>query len=291
MNTFCYYVTIVFDPLHHFWESSRTQKTVAAVIVFIFLTAMTTIEMNRLSILPLPPGVYVPTNLFQAVNVAFTLVLFLELMSLVFVLPCSVSRSVGKQFEIMALILLRGAFKELGHLDATLLHDGSLDVVLRICADCIGALLVFVLLGFYYKAQRNQQVLTDAVDRYHFVSLKKFVALILLVTFIGIGVHDLWLFHTGKAVSDFFEKLYNVLIFSDILLVLISQRYVPTFHAIFRNSGYAVSTLIMRLSFTAPVYVEVALGIGAAAFSLGVTLAYNAFFDTFAKHSGLPKKR
>ena len=35
----------------------------------------------------------------------------------------------------------------------------------------------------------------------------------------------------------FFETIYTVLIFADIALVLISQRYMPSFHAVFRNSG------------------------------------------------------
>ena len=56
--------------------------------------------------------------------------------------------------------------------------------------------------------------------------------------------------HTGEDMR-FFETIYTVLIFADIALVLISQRYMPSFHAVFRNSGFVIGTLMMRLALSA----------------------------------------
>ena len=64
---------------------------------------------------------------------------------------------------------------------------------------------------------------------------------------------------------------------ADILIVLFSVRYSSTYRVVFRNSGLAVSTVLLRLALSAPVPVNAALGVAAALFATGLTLAYNAF--------------
>ncbi|SDA88909.1 hypothetical protein SAMN03080617_03124 [Algoriphagus alkaliphilus] len=54
-------------------------------------------------------------NIFFSIELAFNVLLIFEAMSLIFLFPDSVADSVGKQFEIISLILLRDAFKEFGH--------------------------------------------------------------------------------------------------------------------------------------------------------------------------------
>ena len=71
------------------------------------------IETNRRGFLP--PGIaeHVPDKHFDAILWAFTLLLLAEVISLIFALAQSVATAVGKQLEIMSLILLRQSFKEL----------------------------------------------------------------------------------------------------------------------------------------------------------------------------------
>jgi hypothetical protein len=73
-----------------------------------------------------------------------------------------------------------------------------------------------------------------------------------------------------------------VLIFTDILVVLVSLRYSSEYRVVFRYSGFAAATVLIRLALTAPPYVNAALGFGAALFALGLTLAYNAFSPVLA---------
>lgn len=61
----------------------------------------------------LPQGMQ--TNIFFTIELAFNVLLIFKAMSLIFLFPNSVADSVGKQFEIISLILLRDAFKEFGH--------------------------------------------------------------------------------------------------------------------------------------------------------------------------------
>ncbi len=270
-------VTYLYDPLHDLWECERTQKRIAGLLILAYLLGILGIELNRRGLLPPEFAAITPHNHFHAVSLAFTFVLTLEVVSLIFTLPCSVSKSVGKQLEILSLILLRNSFKELSSLPEPVVLSQGTDVVLRIMSDAGGALCIFVALGFYYRLQRHAPVHKDKLDRYGFVATKKAVSLLLLLLFAAIGLSSLWGAANGGKSPDFFATFYTLLIFSDILIVLISQRYQPAFHAVFRNSGYALSTLLMRLSLSAPRFLDAAIGVAAAIFAVALTLAFNAF--------------
>lgn len=270
--------TNVFDYLHSFVERDSTHRGITGGLVAVFLVGLLGIELQRRGLMPEPLASITPDNHFYAVNLAFTLLLALEVISLIFVLPCSVSKALGKQFEILALILLRDAFKELIHFPEPVQLEGRFDSLFNIAADGVGALLIFTILGFYYRMQRHRGEIMTPHDRYAFVAAKKLVALALLVLFAGLAVWDVTLYFTGEPHFDFFASFYTVLIFSDILLVLISQQYLPAFHAVLRNSGYAVATLLLRLSLTAPPIINAAIGVGACLFALCLTYAYDNLY-------------
>ncbi len=63
--------------------------------------------------------------------------------------------------------------------------------MLHILSDGFGALLVFALLGYYYRIQaRASEENMRPVDLYSFVAAKKGIALILLVVFCIMGVNS-----------------------------------------------------------------------------------------------------
>ncbi len=75
----------------------------------------------------------------------------------------------------------------------------------------------------------------------------------------------------------FFEPFYTLLIFADILVVLLSLRYSATYQVVFRNSGLAVATVLLRAALSAPPYLNAALGLAAALLALTLAAAYRAF--------------
>lgn len=274
--------TYLFDPLHHWWESDTVQRKVAGMLVLFFIGAMATIEMNRQGVLPAPLAEITPTSHYMAINLAFTLVLILEVISLIFTLPCSISKAVGKQFEILALIMLRSSFKELVNFPEPIQVTGQEAALLHIISDGTAALIIFALLGIYMRLRRETDEETKGLVLFKFVAAKKIVALLLLATFFGMGILNTCLFFNGHHEFDFFQAFYTVLIFSDILLVLIAQRYLPAFNAVFRNSGFALATLFIRLALTAPPYYNAAIGVGAALFAVLLALVHNYFFSSKA---------
>lgn len=275
MNFIYERITYIFDPLHHFWEHEKIHKKISIALVVFFLIALFLIQFNRMGLIPGVWATFIPSNHFYAVQYAFTVVLILEVISLIFTLPCSFSKSVGKQFEILALILMRNAFKELAEFPEPVVFVGNEEAILRILSDGFGALLIFALLGLYYYAQSQSKTGDDGVyknDIFMFVAAKKGIALILLGFFILMGANSAFLTITGQEHTDFLHDFYTVLILADILVVLISQCYHPSFFWIFRNSGYALSTLLIRLALAAPPYYNVLMGVAAAAFAILLTM-------------------
>ncbi len=151
----------------------------------------------------------------------------------------------------------------------------------RMLADGFGALVVFVLLGFYYAAQRHLPFSLDPGETRRFVAMKKALALVLVAVFTA---------NAGRALlsesPEFFESFYTVLVFADVLIVLLSLRYSPSYAVVFRNSGLAVATVLLRLALSAPAFANAALGVAAAAFALGLTLAYHRVAPVLGREEG-----
>ena len=276
----------LYDRLHHFWEGTATQRRLAFGLLWIYLLTLAAVELQRKGLFPawLPQP---PTSHFWSIELAFTLILVMELLSLIFVLPDSLSRSMGKQFEILTLILLRNAFKELPKFGEPVdIGMGNLFQIGEIAASAGAALLVFLCLGIYRHLQQGRNYIRDESRREGYVLSKKLVALILFGIFAGIGVEHVLAFLEGRPApggSGFFETIYTVLIFADIAMVLIAQRYMPSYFAVFRNSGFVIGTLLMRLALSAPPYLCAGLAVFAALYVLALTWGIERFSATFAQ--------
>jgi hypothetical protein len=262
----------LFDRLQGLWEGRAMRRAVAAALVVAFVVALAAIEAGRRGLLPQGLARHLPANHLGAVGLAFYLLLGYEVVGLVFGIAQSVGNAAGKQFEIFSLILLRHSFEEFGHLGEPVVFADSTGAVLRMLSNGFGALLVFVVLGLYYREQRHRPLSADLRDTKSFIASKKVVALVLLAIFALLA---------GRALvredSEFFESFYTVLVLADVLVVLLSLRYSASYGVVFRNSGLAVATVLLRMGLAAPPYFNVALGIASAVFALGLTVAFNWF--------------
>lgn len=273
------------DRLEHWWEQVVMKRAAGIVLVMTYLVALLVIELNRNGILPAPLAAIIPTNHFYAVEVAFTLLLFTEVVSLIFGLTRSFSRSIGIQLEILSLILLRDTFKQFTTFPEPLEWSKVEPSMIPMMADAIGALSIFVILGFYYRIQQQRRNITETErEQEQFVRVKKLIALGLIVTFAAIGLEDLSRWITGRETYPFFETFYTVLIFTDVLMVLVSLHYSNNFAVVFRNFGYAVVTVFIRLALIAPTVLSVLIGIGTALFALSIAYTYKRSGQEIMKH-------
>ncbi len=266
----------LFDRLENGWENRRTVRSVGNVLIVVFLLELLLIFARRYGVLPdflLP---YVPTdNPFHAVNLAFTMLLVFEVIELVFSMARSVAASVGKQFEILSLILLRASFKEFAYFDLPIDWHHINQPLFHILSDSVAALLIFLLLVLYRRMLIHKPISRDVEDQGRFVMAKKILALSMLLFYTATGLYVLYRWVASADAPPFFETFYTVLIFADFLLIFISLRYSASYDILFRNSGFALSTVVIRIALTAPPYWSAGLGVGAMVFTLGVTVAYH----------------
>ena len=75
----------------------------------------------------------------------------------------------------------------------------------------------------------------------------------------------------------FFDEFFTVLILVDVILLLISFFYTDKFHKIIRNSGFVVSTILLRMYFGATGLTSTVLIVGATLFGLVIILIHNKY--------------
>lgn len=269
--------TAAFDRLEALFYGARTRRVVSAGLVAAFVGALVVIELARRGLLGRGLAAALPRSHFHAVELAFYLLLSWEVAGLVFAIAQSVSNAAGKQFEILSLILLRRSFEAFAGLDEPLRWDQMRSAIGTVLSDAAGGLLMFVALGFYYALQQHRPLSRDQGDRRSFVDAKKVIALVLLAVLVAMALRSLWGLAVRLEAHPFFEDFYTVLIFADVLVVLISLRYSASYHVVFRNSGLAVATLLLRVALSSPPPWSGALGVAAVLLGVALTLAYNRF--------------
>lgn len=269
-----------FDALQAQWERRATRQSLATALIGSFVLSLLATELSRLGGLPGGLGGVVPGNHFYAIDVAFTLFLVFTLVGLVFGLATSVSEAAGRQLEVLSLILIRQSFQELAGFEEepiewSLGQPEAVEAVQLIVVDGAGALAIFAIVGWFYYLQVDRPVAGATSDQRGFAIAKKAVCLLLLVAFALAGTYATYVFLADGTVYPFFPTIFTILIFSDVLIVFIALRYSTQYHVVFRNAGFAVATVLIRLALAGPRYYDVLIGVGAALFAALVVLAYN----------------
>lgn len=223
-------------------------------------------------------------NPIAAIYTPFSFILLYEVYLLIFFLPKSISYYIGKQYEIITLIVIRRIFKDISSIElSSNWFEIKDDMVFTY--DVFTSLILFVLLYFFYKIikARNTSVENDEVSDYRkidsFILLKKAIAIILVPVLLSLAfitlydwAHASYLnYENGilafKDINNiFFDEFFTVLIIVEVLLLLASFFYSDQFHKIIRNSGFIISTILIKISFSVTGIVNNGLIIGAVLF-------------------------
>ena len=219
----------------------------------------------------------IPVKHLVIIAQVFTLLLCFEIISLIFSFVHSVSISMGKQIEVLSLVLLRDVFKEFSHFSEPIEWAQAKPFLFPMISSAIGALVLFLILGFYYRIYKSRPITHDIEETRNFIKLKKNIAFFLLISFIIIIIYEAFLYLQTGEPNKAFETFYTILIFSDILIILVSMRYSSSYIITFRNSGFAVATVFIRLALMSPPPFSALLGIGSALFVMGIGLIYKYY--------------
>ena len=124
----------------------------------------------------------------------------------------------------------------------------------------------------------------------NFIKIKKILALLLVPIFIFLSIYSFTIWINEIIFSDvnstnsfsninniFFEQFFNILIFADVLLLLFSFYLTDDFYKVMRNSGFIISTILIRISFSTTGLVNNLLIICAILYGLFITIIHNKF--------------
>lgn len=274
----------VFDRLEALWSSDRTRRLLAQTLLGVFALGVVAVELSKHVPLPVALPIQLPETHFVAVELVVDLLLLFELIDLVFSLAASVAGSLGKQLQIFSLILVRKSFDELkslpepinlSELPVAWTFEPEIMPIWYMGADALAALGVFLALVAYQRLQLHHRIMTSEEDELRFIQAKKIVALGLIFVVLYLTVREVMFVVSEGRAFDPYPPIFTAFIFSDIALVLISLRYTNQFRVVFRNFGFAVVTVFMRLGITANPGERAALAVLVAGYAVVLAWAYN----------------
>ena len=83
----------LFDAIEGLFESTSSQKRIAKVFLWTYLLALATVECRLRGLVPEGLARFTPTSHFAAVQLAFTLILAMEILELILTIPNSFAQS------------------------------------------------------------------------------------------------------------------------------------------------------------------------------------------------------
>ncbi|MCY7349612.1 MAG: hypothetical protein LH606_02965 [Cytophagaceae bacterium] len=236
----------------------------------------------------------------SAVYTPFSFILVYEVFLLVFYLPRSISSYIGKQYEIITLIVIRRIFKDIGNIEMST-NWFKLENDLQFTYDVLTTLILFFLIHLFYQKIKKQggeetiKMLEGKIRINKFIKLKKSIAIVLIPVLVVLALYSftIWIVSsiqdyldnitTFKNINNiFFEDFFMLLIIIDVILLLFSFFYSDRFHKIIRNSGFVISTILIKLSFSVEGVVNNALIVGAVLFGYLILLIHNLYKDSTA---------
>ena len=222
-------------------------------------------------------------NPISAIYTPFSFILIYEAFLLIYFLPRSFTTSIAKQFEIMSLILIRKIFKDIPTVN---LNDNWIENEnnLQLIYDLSGVLIVFFLIYLFKKLREQLPELPVHQNLDRFISYKKLISLFLVPTltllciisflewynyvFLGLG--------SGANIDYlFFVDFFTILILVDVFILLVSFQYTERYSQLIRNTGFIISTILLRLSFSAEGLTSLLLLVSGIVFGLIILLIYN----------------
>ena len=245
----------------------------------------------------IPGGINAPLlkDPISAIYTPFSILLVYEAYLMIYYLRRSTTLYIAKQYEVIALILIPGLFKDMAALDLKSEFWLS-DHNVHLYVDLFSVILLFFLIYSFYKLsgslrydafeEQEQKELGENIKR--FVKSKHYLSIGLFFLFIILGIQSFveWVIPTFNHIEQanmieinaiFFEEFYNFLIISDVIILLLSLLYTDNFPVIIRNSSFVISTVLLKLSFTAEGLLSQGLIILGVSFGVVMLLIHNKF--------------
>lgn len=273
----------IFDNLY----SERRQKQLDRLVVYLsvagFIAHLVLVFLSRVLSFPPPIVAAVGKNYLSAIYTPFSFILFYEVLMLIGALPQSTTQSIAKQYEIVSLIFMRSFFKDIAELrgvnELATLSPETWPVFLNVSAGLLMFLLVTVFLQAARRRGDDERPEAELAELEKFISRKKAIALGLTVLLLGVAVQRVIEFIRAPARvnlnSFFYTDVFTVMIFTDVLIVILSLMVSDRYELVFRNGAFVISTILIRFSLTASWPYGALMALMGMVFGIVTLLIYN----------------
>ncbi len=268
----------------------KTEKVILKVALVSFFIHLAIIYLMKFDFLNFSSNSELFNNPISAIYTPFSFILVYEVYLLIYYLPKSFTTYITKQYEIITLIIIRNLFKDLSALELT---ENWFEIKgdLQFTYDLIASLLLFYLIFLFQKQGKIKLIQEVNIKPFiqKFVNKKKLIAVILVPLFFFMAIYTLidWTAGISLVSNDllnlqsinnvFFDKFFTVLILVDVILLLLSFFYTDQFHKIIRNSGFIISTILIRMSFSVDGLISTILIVVAVLFGLAIIRIHNSY--------------
>ena len=280
---------ILFEKVFSEKNRKKAEKFTLWSSIIGFITHLFLIYLNTSQIIILKNDVLL-NNPISAIYTPFSIILIYEIYLLIFFLPRSFTTSVSKQFEIISLILIRRIFGDIPKINTNsnwFKNQENIDLIYSL----LGVLILYFLIYQFNKLSKRRKPQKISLNISNFIKSKKGVSLILLPVLIIVSIYSLsdWVFNNiylfndniSYSVNDinsvFYNKFFEILILADVFILLLSFQYTEKYSQLIRNTGFIISTILIRLSFSATGLTNVLLIISSVLFGLIILKVYESY--------------
>jgi hypothetical protein len=269
---------------------TTTEKIILNIALLSFFVHLLMIYLLKFDVIEFNSDTELLNNPISAIYTPFSFILIYEVYLLIYYLPKSFTTYITKQYEIITLIIIRKLFKDLSSLE---LSSNWFEIKgdLQFTYDLIASLLLFFFIYLFQKQGKkkvkHQVNLKPDIEK--FVKKKRLIAVILVPLFLFMALDTLLKWSNGMSITTnefpslesinnlFFDQFFTVLILVDVVLLLISFFYTDQFHKIIRNSGFIISTILIRMSFGVSGLTNTILILVAVLFGLAILSIHNKY--------------
>ena len=260
-------VDYIFDTIFSVKSQKSFEKYILILATGGFILHLLLIFLNKYGYINFTFNDTLLLDPISALYTPFSFILVYEAYLLIYYLPNSFTVTVVKEYEIISLILIRKIFKDFPLVDLDVPFFSNENNV-QLLYDISGILIVFFLI-FLFKvtAGRPKTIKPDARLK-KFISQKKFISILLVPILLTLAIWSFYSWVDTSILSSgsvqnlnylFFVDFFTILILVDVFILLISFRYTERYSQLIRNTGFIISTILLRLSFAATGIVSVIL--------------------------------
>ncbi|MEM9674981.1 MAG: hypothetical protein ACFB15_28025 [Cyclobacteriaceae bacterium] len=282
---------ILADQFKERFDQLIINLSIAGFLIHVFL-----VFLHWLHILPvdLLEGSML-TNPIATLYTPFTFILVFEVYLLIYYLPSSFTTFVSKQYEIISLIVVRRIFKDISNVTLSL-DWFAYDYNIQLLADLLGLILLFLIIQQFNRQARESPKLSLSEGIAPFLRFKRRVSVLLFIAFIGLTIFSFvkWVLETywylTQQISEvtnvnwiFYHEFFILLILIDVLVLTVSFKHIKDYNQLIRNTGFILSTVLIRLSFSAEGLINIIIIVFGVLFGLVIQAIYNRGSSLFYK--------